>query len=89
MAESPQWYHKAHGQNRTCSDPHQVDNKGDAAHERHAGDDTMPQGPNYLNALLTVLQKILHKGNHVMQIKHDHHKTGSHQRFGPRGGEKL
>ena len=87
-AESLKWYHEAHGQNRTRGDPHQVDNERDAVHERHAGDDATPRGPDYSNALLTVPQKILHKGNRVMRIKHDHHKTGSYQRFGPRRGEK-
>ena len=88
MAESLKWYHEAHGQNRTRGDPHQVDNERDAVHERHAGGDATPRGPDYSNALLTVPQKILRKGNRVMRIKHDHHKTGSYQRFGPRGGEK-
>ena len=90
MAESLKWYHEAHGQNKTHGDPHQVNNEGDAAHDHecHAGDDATPWGPDCLNALLTVLQKILCKGNCMMQIKHDHHKTGSCQRSGLRGGEK-
>ena len=88
MAESLKWYHEAHGQNRTHGDPHQVNNKRDAVHKRHAGDDATPWGPDYSNALLTTPQKILRKGNRMMQIKHDHHKTGSYQRFRLRGGEK-
>ena len=90
MAESPKWYNEAHGQNRTRGNPHQVNNGGDSVHERRAGDDATPRGPDYPNAMLAVPRKILRmrKGNRAMQIKHDHHKAGSYQRFGPRGGGK-